>query len=362
MRLTIGENIRTERKAMGLTQEQLAEAMGVTVGAVSKWESGMSNPDIGMLPVLAEFFAISVDALLGYHLHGKSMAQMLENMKSMQLEKRYEEGVSEAEKALQKYPNHFDVVYQSAWLYHTKGCEQNDRAALKRALELYNRACALIKQNTDETISELLIQKCIGQIYISLNMWDQAVTHLKKYNFCGVNNCDIGIILALTETYEQAFGYLSDSLLDSVMELFRTAVGLANCYFGEEDRQAGMELFLWMHSVIGGLRSSAEVSYLDKMDAVLLYGCAQASLEDGRMEAAQMYLRRAKDAAERFDESPDFSPYKIKFYHGKKLSLSDDFGETAMLGIERHLMMNSGKNPALLKFWAELNQNREALK
>ena len=202
MKLTIGENIRTQRKAMGLTQEQLAEAMGVTVGAVSKWESGMSNPDIGILPVLAEFFEISVDALLGCHLKGKSVEQMLENMKAMQLEKRYAEGISEAEKALQKYPNHFDIVYQSAWLYHMKGSEQNDSAALNRALELYNRACALIKQNTDENISELLIQKCIGQIYLSLNKWDLAVTHLKKYNFCGVNNCDIGIILALTEKYE----------------------------------------------------------------------------------------------------------------------------------------------------------------
>lgn len=359
MKLTIGENIRTQRKAMGLTQEQLAEAMGVTVGAVSKWESGMSNPDIGMLPVLAEFFEISVDALLGCHLKGKSVEQMLENMKAMQLEKRYAEGISEAEKALQKYPNHFDIVYQSAWLYHMKGSEQNDSAALNRALELYNRACALIKQNTDENISELLIQKCIGQIYLSLNKWDLAVTHLKKYNFCGVNNCDIGIILALTEKYEQAFTYLSDSFLDSIMDLFRTTAGLANSCFGEEDWQTGMELFLWMHSLINGLRSSEEVSYLDKMDAVLLYGCAQASAEDGHMDDAKMYLRQAKNTAERFDKSPDFSPCKIKFYRGKKLSFTDDFGETAMLGIERHLRMNSGTNPELLNFWMELNQNGE---
>lgn len=42
MTVYLSENIRNHRKALGLTQEQLAEAMGVTVGAVSKWESGVS--------------------------------------------------------------------------------------------------------------------------------------------------------------------------------------------------------------------------------------------------------------------------------------------------------------------------------
>ena len=41
----LGETIKAYRKQMKLTQEQLADIMGVTVGAVSKWESGLSNPD-----------------------------------------------------------------------------------------------------------------------------------------------------------------------------------------------------------------------------------------------------------------------------------------------------------------------------
>ena len=43
MKLSIAENIRSYRRDMRLTQEQLAEALGVTVGAVSKWESGVSQ-------------------------------------------------------------------------------------------------------------------------------------------------------------------------------------------------------------------------------------------------------------------------------------------------------------------------------
>ena len=65
MEQTIGKRIVRYRKAMGLTQDQLAEKLGVTAQAVSKWENDQSCPDITMLPKLAEIFGVTTDALLG---------------------------------------------------------------------------------------------------------------------------------------------------------------------------------------------------------------------------------------------------------------------------------------------------------
>ena len=62
---TLGKRISANRKRMGLTQEQLAEQLGVTAQAVSKWENDQSCPDITMLPRLAEIFGITTDELLG---------------------------------------------------------------------------------------------------------------------------------------------------------------------------------------------------------------------------------------------------------------------------------------------------------
>ena len=56
MEITLSENIRKFRKERRLTQEQLAEVMGVTTGAVHKWESGLSVPDISLIVELADFF------------------------------------------------------------------------------------------------------------------------------------------------------------------------------------------------------------------------------------------------------------------------------------------------------------------
>lgn len=55
MKVLLAQKLREFRKKQGLTQEQLAEAMGVTVGAVSKWESGASTPDVSLILELADF-------------------------------------------------------------------------------------------------------------------------------------------------------------------------------------------------------------------------------------------------------------------------------------------------------------------
>ena len=66
MEQTLGKRIQLCRKSLGMTQDQLAEKLGVTPQAVSKWENDQSCPDITMLPKLAEIFGTTTDALLGY--------------------------------------------------------------------------------------------------------------------------------------------------------------------------------------------------------------------------------------------------------------------------------------------------------
>ena len=63
--IKLHEQISFLRKQKDLTQEQLANALGVTNQSVSKWESGQCCPDIQLLPNIAELFDVSVDELLG---------------------------------------------------------------------------------------------------------------------------------------------------------------------------------------------------------------------------------------------------------------------------------------------------------
>jgi transcriptional regulator with XRE-family HTH domain len=65
MKLNIGENIRRLRRAADMTQEQLADKLGVAFQSISRWENGTTYPDIEFLPALAGIFGVTVDELMG---------------------------------------------------------------------------------------------------------------------------------------------------------------------------------------------------------------------------------------------------------------------------------------------------------
>lgn len=66
--LKIAEKIRAKRRERDFTQEELANILGVTKAAVSKWENSESYPDVTMLPQIAQLFHITMDELFGYTL------------------------------------------------------------------------------------------------------------------------------------------------------------------------------------------------------------------------------------------------------------------------------------------------------
>ncbi|WP_455614936.1 helix-turn-helix domain-containing protein [Eisenbergiella sp.] len=68
MKLSIGNKIKTLRRERGITQEQLAESIGISFQAVSKWENDISLPDITLVPALASYFNISIDELFDFNL------------------------------------------------------------------------------------------------------------------------------------------------------------------------------------------------------------------------------------------------------------------------------------------------------
>jgi transcriptional regulator with XRE-family HTH domain len=108
--MKLAENIRAHRKARGLTQEQLAEVLGVTVGAVYKWEAKLSTPELPLIVEMADFFDCSVDALLGYEMKDNRLDATEARIWRYHSEKN-REGLAEVEKALKRYPNAFRLPH-----------------------------------------------------------------------------------------------------------------------------------------------------------------------------------------------------------------------------------------------------------
>ena len=356
MTVYLAQNLREFRKRRKLTQEQLAEAMGVTVGAVSKWESGTSTPDAALIMDLAEFFETSVDVLLGFSRQSVTWENTLSQLRELRGRKAYDQAFSLAEKALKKYPNSFQVVYQCGLTYQLAGLASKERAVLERGRELLSQSLELISQNQDPEVSPLSIRNAIAQSYLSQGDLSKALELFKENNVMGINNGIIGTQLAKNKaTCPEALSYLSKSLMDAESLLVQFCSGFVKACIRLGRAGEALEFTRLLMEFEQGFRKSDQVCYLDKIQVLLLSLQALAcwSLED-REEAASC-LRSARKLAIAFDAAPDYSEKSMKFVSPDDATAAyDDFGVTALQGIRQLLEESRELFPQILKLWEEI--------
>jgi transcriptional regulator with XRE-family HTH domain len=118
-KINIGAFIAARRKEKGLTQEELADYLGVSKPAVSKWESGQSYPDILLLPVLAAFFNTSVDELLGYEaqLTKSEIRKLYERLAGAFASDPFDAVYAECREYVKKYHSCWGLLASIAQLY-----------------------------------------------------------------------------------------------------------------------------------------------------------------------------------------------------------------------------------------------------
>lgn len=355
MKHEFSDRLRFCRRQRGLTQEQLAEAMGVSVAAVSKWELGQSVPELETLLELADFFDLSVDALLGFRLRDGGCQEAGARIDAARREKRYDEGAREAEMALQKYPNRFAVVYPAARLFHMAGIERKREPALRRALELLSHACRLLDQNSDPDISETSLRIEMADVLLGLGEEERAIAMLRANNPCGVNDEAIGCILAgMAGRREEAMPLLSMALLRHVTAILQIGSKLCNIYEDRGRLDQADEILAWLCPFLQGLEQPGSINCLTKFRAAALGGRAQLAWKAGRQEDARALLRQALALAARFDAAPSYRADAIRWYEGPETAMAyDSMGATAEDAV-RQAFTQQGEDTAAEAFLAAL--------
>ena len=171
MESSLAKNIRLFRKQQNLTQQQLADAMEVTVGAIHKWETGLSSPDIRVIMDLARFFGTSLDALAGFEMAPKEKARVLQALGDIRLEKTYKNHLEQMEFWLRLYPNDFEIVFLCGQIYQLAGAETQDASLLNRAISLLRHAAEL----SPSPATTMEIHQKIGFCCLDLGLRDQGL-------------------------------------------------------------------------------------------------------------------------------------------------------------------------------------------
>ncbi len=347
--MMLAENIRAFRKERSLTQEQFAEALGVTAGAVYKWEAKLSVPELETILQMADFFDTSVDVLLGYEVKDNRLDATVKRLQECRRSKE-REGLTEAEKALGKYPNSFRIVYESAVLNHAFGFDTGEKALFRRALELLERSLLLLPQNKDPLISEETIYGRIAETYLGLGEKDRAIALWKAHNAGGQYSHEIGNNLAQNGHTAEAQRFLSEALLKNVSELITTIIGYMNVYTRSGDYASLQAILGCGTRLLSEFRKEDTPNFFDKICATLLGALAGAQFLAGETCEARKTLIKAKELAAFFDAAPSYDESDIRFVTRiEGTSAHDALGTTAMDGVSKAI--SSFENEELTALW-----------
>lgn len=154
--LNIGKCIIEKRKAKGITQEQLADYIGVSKASVSKWESGLSFPDILLLPELATYFNISVDELLGYspQLTKEDIKKIYNKLSHEFAIKPFDEVVNQCKELIKKYYSCFPFLLAMIQLLLNYSILEKDSVIRKEILKQCIMLSKRVKEESD-SISDI---------------------------------------------------------------------------------------------------------------------------------------------------------------------------------------------------------------
>lgn len=116
MKIRFGEILKDLRRKNDITQEELADILGVTSQSVSRWEKGACYPDMELLPAIANYFCVTVDDLLGMNeiRSRERLNAIFTEALNLERESKYEDAVGVFRAALKNFPDNIALTSELA--------------------------------------------------------------------------------------------------------------------------------------------------------------------------------------------------------------------------------------------------------
>jgi len=152
--MSIGTKIKALRRAKDLTQEELAEVLGVTSKAVSQWECNRTAPDISQLPILCNFFKVTADELLEIDVFQKQaeLDKIIEKSLAIAKNGRLEECILVLKEGLKRFPNEVRLmgflINDSLTYVYTRNCSETEQEQIFEECRHYSEH--ILDHSTDD--------------------------------------------------------------------------------------------------------------------------------------------------------------------------------------------------------------------
>lgn len=301
--MKLHENIRELRKKRNMTQEQLAEVMGVSTASVSKWETAQSAPELLVLLDLADYFAVSVDMLMGHTVEADRVESRLAEMEALSKAGEYNRCTAAAEKLLRNYPNDAQVLNRCSEMYYYLYMSTNERDHMERSIELMRRLMAVESDPSGMKRFEWLSR--LANRYEFLEKWDLAEEYYKQGNVAGMNARELARCYAAAGKDQQALETLSDAFVHALFEMVTDITTISNL-LQQQGKLAEAEAALnWGCRALEEAGSTVSDKYAG-LSAVLYVMWSAILEEKGDTAGADDRIRNAVQSLCRTERKTDF--------------------------------------------------------
>ena len=168
--MNLGRILIENRHKRGITQDELAAHIGVSKGAVSKWETGSSLPDISLLPQLASYFDISIDELIGYQpqMEKEDIQKLYIRLSKDFSVLPFDEVLAECLEIIKKYYSCYPLLFQlgSLLINHIAQAANPERITqiMGKALECFQRVRSEADDPNLQKEAQLMEAFCLLQL------------------------------------------------------------------------------------------------------------------------------------------------------------------------------------------------------
>lgn len=326
MEICFSGKLKELRIANDLTQEKLGNHLGVSFQTISKWERGDSYPDINMLPIIADYFNVSIDDLLDFDKakNEKKISEYLELYDNLRLKNR-KKVFNSFKKAVKEFPNDYRILVRYMELFR----EEKEHITFE---QWKNKDFSEYEKIADEitAIYDKIQNNCTDD---SIRIWSKRLMceHLYyRYQCCGYNEKyrlqALSIInsmpelsnsreyLAMMDTDENQIEKVRNNAIEELLYLLQNTL-LIQC-ISRLDNKYSIEFKINLIEHINDLFLifDSDENSKNRMHLIYNYGrLGYLYYATGNEEKSLENFRIAVEASKRYDETPN-AEYTYRFY------------------------------------------------